>query len=1231
MSQTPNISMTPPLTPPHEVKGDDFGNDSLDYMDFFNTQMDDSPMKEVEEPLEQPVNCGLLLFSCKGEARWTESFSDTSCIGRRALLHLIQQKNPSSSISSDYTFYLPSTADNVQCNLEHYFLCVRQAVSELERGAQSNVCLSQSCHDAQYPKVREEVARFFNGLISHMVTCASGNACNENFVKTVIAEILDLLLYMRPLHDLPEHVTSSGSPRGNKCLSAAYHLLHLHLDIRWWSLTLLHIIESNWGCLSLPATHPRVSTVLVNEPLISSNLGMAALEEAPVFEQLISLVTWDLITVMCREGLKKSVSDLHQVAGFSCTCSLELGVMVLHLLDHRHSSIGKQTFWDHIKNKILILLKLHNESSNNVTSTTLEDSTSVERFDIIQYPAPITKGVKLPHIWWIFTNFSRLYTYDNLGKQVPPKSAEIKSETKLLRTLVKLSFMEPKNGSQPTEVELRFFVRSCLVLHNLWGGERSSEWASSLWDYFSKQLDSNFLLPGGGVEGLACMSKTAGGWLEQVKSRIPDPELIGKSESSWQIFLRIVVGVVQSGNFEWRQMRGRIYSKFHSRKVSELSPMGLYNSITLFLCLANTTDMVDVTDKLCELFYKKDLRANKSKVLWHGFLTAFLLLVESGCNITSVSEKFISLVTSGCQTYITSNDAMHKRDWGQVIILLADGIQEIFENSNDLTLGQHSLLCKGLGSVLQNGGISERNAILLAINSALNKVLSNAEKFHCLAARAGMDIIDTIGTEFGNFIKSKAALGTPPAILGPVAASLTFGLALYNQNNFDRNRESAAGLFTYFTNIEAVNVTFSQQYLHSLLSEPNCIRKLGQVYPDYEPRLVTNWLSALVTFGDTEELLALTSLITSLPGVSEVISKPHSCPFTTAKAFVKGIGKKFSDMNNLNERFEYRDEAVKYFSSLDKAFGALLKKLPLPEYLSSAMDLYASIIYYCHSVIYVKGQVKYPLPSLISTVILPPNVYSSQKPLNPTFLNALTLNMPKILRGLVFLFTTQDPYMSRTVKDIFIHYIHRFPIKTCKNYTTLTHPFTVCLNDDEIQEKSLHDLRVTFLEVVRDNYFEKTGVSSSHHQIVISLLLEILARKPDEWVTILTTVILHPLLVLLLAVEDQVTKRIATDFLQKLLLEAQEQNSPSRIELIKIIRKFVLQHISWSSHRLFRVLGVMGITCRPLLVDCLPDIAYAVRKTEEKRGTGLDHTLRQGYHNLLTSLSVNEDDIEEAR
>lgn len=85
---------------------------------------------------------------------------------------------------------------------------------------------------------------------------------------------------------------------------------------------------------------------------------------------------------------------------------------------------------------------------------------------------------------------------------------EVKSEVKLLRTLLRLSLGDPRNnshGNQPTEAELRFFLRCCLGVLEVCNGNHSSEWAALLWDHMAKQLNSSFLLPGAGLEGLACV------------------------------------------------------------------------------------------------------------------------------------------------------------------------------------------------------------------------------------------------------------------------------------------------------------------------------------------------------------------------------------------------------------------------------------------------------------------------------------------------------------------------------------------------------------------------------------------------------------------------------------------------------------------------------------------------------------------------------------------------------
>ncbi|KAK7063030.1 hypothetical protein SK128_027972 [Halocaridina rubra] len=511
---------------------------------------------------------------------------------------------------------------------------------------------------------------------------------------------------------------------------------------------------------------------------------------------------------------------------------------------------------------------------------------------------------------------------------------------------------------------------------------------------------------------------------------------------------------------------------------------------------------------------------------------------------------------------------------------------------------------------------------MTAIHVALAKVLKTSGNMHCLTDNSGKNMVEVVWQEFGNFIKSQATSLTPPIVLGSVAAALTLCMAQFASGPIDGLHEAALGLFTYFTCNDAVNTLCSVHYSISLLSEYEGSNNLSQLCPSYESHFISSWLSALVIHGNSEEIKCLTPLVMNLRAAKDAVQQPQMCPFSNAASFAKGIAENFANITSFSERMIYRDTAIHYFSTLDKACGTLLKKVPPPDFLSSVVDFIGCVFYFCHSIIYIKSRPACPLSSLLSTVVLPTNVYSVEKSLSPALLAALAQNIPKIVCGLGALSLSQDPYLVRCLKDLFTHYIHRFPIKTKKDYTTVMHPFIICLHNADMKEENLLEVQSIFLEVVRDNYISKRGVTSMHLQVVLSLLVELMLRSASEWVSSMVAFLLCPLLELLLAVEDQVTKRCATDLLQKILEAAEQQTSPSRNELVEKIRKFVLHHVSWSSHRLFRVLGVMGVINRALIVDCLPHIADAVKRAEEKRGTGLDHTLRQGYQSLLSRLGL---------
>lgn len=212
--------------------------------------------------------------------------------------------------------------------------------------------------------------------------------------------------------------------------------------------------------------------------------------------------------------------------------------------------------------------------------------------------------------------------------------------------------------------------------------------------------------------------------------------------------------------------------------------------------------------------------------------------------------------------------------------------------------------------------------------------------------------------------------------------------------------------------------------------------------------------------------------------------------------------------------------------------------------------------------------------------------------------------------GMASLGLMQDPYLMRSTRDIFTHYIHRFPVKAMRGHTTTTHPFLATLHYSGVQPSVLEVLRKVFLEVVRDNYVARRGTSALYLQVTLALLVELLQCNTVDWLEAMCSVLLLPLLELLLTLEEQVTKRLATDLLQKLLQEAQDRGVPQKDVLVGRLQELVGRHVSWSSSRLFRVLRVVAVLHRPLVLEALPHVTRAVVRTEEKRGTGLDHTLR---------------------
>ncbi|XP_076043239.1 protein MMS22-like [Oratosquilla oratoria] len=1212
-----SMSMTPPLTPP-KTNGDcAFDSDSLDYLDFFTSDVDPFVAAEKPEVKEiEAIDEGPLWFVCRGSVSQGDKGIGSSLVTSGTLNALLHGNNPCPQAFKKlpFIFHAPCTPDTLHYNLEYFFTCVRQTFGELEQGTVSSGPFEHTQQHAKYASMHQDIALFFNCLVSYVAGIQTGR--HEGFMKKLLIEIQDLLKYIGPLHVLPAHVALASSTLGNKCSSASYHLLHSHLDVRWWCLSLLYMVE---GAHS-PMLQPEPTEVsLISEPSGPDGL----LLDKSLLGQVFSLIFWDLTTTATRCCDKKNPDELLLSSSFSCTCMQELCLLAQHVMQHRHSSLNKSGYIEQVRLRILAFAKLTgtNHSPNQVN----ED----QNFDVISFPSSVFRNSKPSHVWCLMVDIIHCFKYDDMGRELEHRQDQ-NADSKLIKTLFSITLSDIL-GRVPTELEIRFYIHCGIKIAQVWG--YSTDWVAVLWEFFSKRLDESFLLPGAGLSGLAFMSKTASGWVEQVKGHSRKVPTALKTESSWLLFLRIMAAASQ-GEKEWRQLKGRVFSKFSQSKIKALSATGLHNAITLYLTLAHSTDILDLSTKMTSLLnLENDFDSqsfSKLFILLRGHIALVLLLVEKGCDIAPLAPNIKNLITYGCHGYTTAREPNAKRDFGQLATMYAEGLQEVYEQSNDLTLSQHSLLCPAVTGYLKNCSIIELKALLSAAHSVLAKVLSTSTRQVFDTGGQAFEVVRLIWQTFGTFLKNHATTATPPPLLGSTAALLTLCLGLAEQRGQTTlPKDLATSLFSHFVANEIVCPVATVHYVSSLLDEPGSVTIISASVKDFDALMVGGWLRSLVSRGECEEVVALTQLVPQLPSVASVVPNWSNNPFIAAESLVSAVAQKFKQIEVLMSRISYRDSVMPYFTGLDKTAVALMKKSPAPAHLDQAFQLIGHIFYHAASLIYIKGNATCPLPNLLNGLILPHTIYSADKPLSRPCVAALAQALPQILCGLASMGTVGDAYLARCIRAIFVNYIYRFPLVTSTGHSSsLFHPFYSCVYDDNLKSEAVYELRIAFLESVRDGYLLKKTVCASHLKLVLSLLGEILNRSPIEWVGLMCKFIFVALLEQLLLLEDPSNKRLATELLKKLFEEAQKHSIPPREDLVEYIKSFVTKHMLWHPARLFKLLGVLSILHRQVITESFHHITLKLEEAENKRGSGRDAALRTGYRTLQLNLGLTPTDVD---
>jgi len=249
-------------------------------------------------------------------------------------------------------------------------------------------------------------------------------------------------------------------------------------------------------------------------------------------------------------------------------------------------------------------------------------------------------------------------------------------------------------------------------------------------------------------------------------------------------------------------------------------------------------------------------------------------------------------------------------------------------------------------------------------------------------------------------------------------------------------------------------------------------------------------------------------------------------------------------------------------------------------------------------------------------------VYNQEKVVPAALLSSLKENFQLFIIGIANLGFRRDPFINRTLKDAIIHYLPRFSLKSATVPGTPMHPLVVSLLNVLRNHPLGFDIFLFSIEVVRDYYLVRAGPTTSHLEMGLQFLAEILTRCTLKDRMSTCPVLLLPLLKLLLLLDNQNAKRQTLDLLGSILRSAENDEDENCLTLKTCLKEVIKQYFSVYYERVFQLLGVVLNSFPNVVRQVVPYVVEQISEIEQKKGIGQDNALRLRYGQFLTDTKL---------
>ncbi|XP_054852616.1 protein MMS22-like [Eublepharis macularius] len=1217
----------------------------------------DSIEMAMEVEMECPRFCG---FSCASGIRTGKrSFSTDSYLASGSLKRILLGLDPFPTDYEEDTMelfgfqWVTEIALVESCTL--LFGLFRQQIHQLENLVQPNSAdfgqaanlhrqahnIRQQCIEfLQYVKVF--IFRYLEPLKTEDDELLHPYDRQESQLPSLLVEELhSLTLHVGHLRELPSYILGGFSIQSQaKLFPPSWHLLHLHLDIHWSVLEILHILGEKL---------PR-QTIYAHKFM---NLTGENLTNVSLFEQHCGNLLRDLISLSLNMYTKVRLSEALSTHPYPCSCIKELWVLLTQLLDHRSKRSLTESFWSWM---------------NKILKNVFEKSSHVEV--ICAFESVLCKD-PLSFSWWIITHLSSLYHFDHNGNVKEKKPVE--SNWPFAEDLLKRSI---SGQTGILEEQLRMHLQCCLTLSHIWDANLPT--VTILWEYYSKNLNSPFTIPWFGLKGLANISKTPMAMYELVKSCCRDMHAHDAyvSSNSYQIFLCILAQIMKkavktNGVHPWKQIKGRIYSKFHQKRMRELTEVGLQNFFYLFIVLAIMAETEDVASRMMELLHflsPVSTSTSQRALIWKGSFAFILTYVEKSMDITVLAEHLSSAFREKAKEFLVAkNDYEQKQNLWMLLSIYIDGVQEVFETSRLLHLSEEKLLNDGFSMLLPGCRGAELATVLNFLQDILSRLrnvckhlergmslgnkdpamqLSSVAKEHHLAvARA-------LWRNFFPYLKSQRMLQAAPPQLADAAAGFTLlALDLPSTCTTDLQPQPVLSMMQLFGWDDMVCPDLVSRYLSHLIQNSALSEVLTSMgHMSYETWLVRSWFRctlqmfisqpsdsfARANIDQTahkiymEQLTELTRLILKLPEVGAIFSKAYvdesvykQDPKNAIFQFIKAVGKNYGDLKTLDEKSSMVMKALEYLGDVLKYIKPYLMKKGPAEGLHLTYWIMGCLVK-SWAPILATSKAQPLLFRIIDCLLLPHAVLQQDKGLPAAMLAAIRENLPRFLQGLSFICCqsqTQGAYLNQLLRNIIQQYFKRFLPPSPSASQAWQHPILLAISGFGSIPAVLH-LYKTTLQLISENYLQFKGhAPPSQLASVLTFILEALQRtKSTEMCNV--KLLLPLVLKCLVLVNEPQVKKLSTEILQCVIESCQARSGEEfATQLTSMFRQFIQDYTTVYDNQVYSILEAVAVLDQSLVISLIPGMTEALRNSEYKQGLGRNTMQREAYKRLLSQLA----------